>query len=61
MKVIAVVIEKKVTGTCPLQIIIGIKNISGGNLRFFNVSARNKTSKVAFILLSSSYIPLNIK
>ena len=60
MKVIAVVIEKKVTGTS-LQIIIGIKNISGGNLRFFNVSARNKTSKVAFILLSSSYIPLNIK
>ena len=44
-----------------IQIIIGIKNISGGNLRFFNVSARNKTSKVAFILLSSSYIPLNIK
>ena len=44
-----------------IQIIIGIKNISGGNLRFFNVSARNKTLQVAFILLSSSYIPLNIK
>ena len=44
-----------------IQIIIGIKDISGGNLIFFNVSARNKASKVTFILLSSSYLPLNFK
>lgn len=28
-----------------IQIIFEIKNISGGNLRLFNISARNKASK----------------
>ena len=32
----------------PRKYTIGIKNISGRNLRFFNISARNKTSKVTY-------------
>ena len=41
-----------------IQIIIEIKNISGGNLRLFNVSARNKASKATIVLISSSFAPL---
>lgn len=32
----------------PRKYTIGIKNILGRNLRFFNISARNKTSKVTY-------------
>ena len=49
----------KVTQEHVVQILIVNKDIMGGNLIIFHVSAHDKTSKVTLILFSLYFVPLD--